>query len=82
MPIVTCPKCRGTGFISQQSAAKREPFCNMCSGFKKVNTDIMCKCSRPAIQKINGLLVCTREDCVKRATDGKPSDEERYGMVC
>jgi hypothetical protein len=56
-----------------------DPACDMCLGYKRVNTERVCSCGRPAIQVIEKKLICNAKICYDKAK-GTVKPHEAY--VC
>lgn len=67
---VDCPKCRGTGFVTLQNEAYRDPDCPMCLGQKHVDTDKQCWCGRPAVRVYKDEEICGDKTCTDRMDNG------------
>lgn len=71
MAIVDCPRCRGNGFASIQAESFIDPACGMCFGAGIIDTDLSCKCGKPAVRRVKDSNICGNSKmCVERA-EGK-----------
>lgn len=68
--VKICPMCCGRqrNYVLARLISKE---CDFCGGKGTVDNEQICRCGRPAVQKINGLLACTRYDCRKLALGAK-----------
>lgn len=68
--IRLCPMCQGRPVNYPMTRVKNPP-CDFCGGQGEVNTELSCKCGRPATRKTNGINHCTRFECGKAALEHK-----------
>lgn len=68
--IKPCPMCLGRP-VNHVLARLINGPCSYCAGTGKVNTELTCKCGRPAVQLVETVRVCTRFECSKEVMENK-----------
>ena len=68
--ISPCPLCKGRPINNVMARFANGP-CEFCAGCGTVDTDLMCKCGKPGVKKLNGIDICTRFECGKAALEKK-----------
>ena len=70
MAIKICPICTGKPWNDVFTRIFSKS-CELCGGKGQIDTSLMCRCGRPAVESINNIKVCTRIDCQKVAFERK-----------
>lgn len=68
--IYECPMCFGKP-LCQPLARTYDGPCDYCGGDGLVDTESVCKCGRPGIRLVEGVMVCTRFTCITAILDKK-----------
>jgi hypothetical protein len=68
MALKKCPMCLGHE-PNNVHARVSNPPCSYCGGRGVLNTEVMCRCGRPGIRKLNDVSICGSYECGKRVLE-------------